>query len=42
MDAKNFIGRAPSQVVDFIEETVNPLLEDNKGFLDGVSVEINV
>ncbi|WP_294342052.1 adenylosuccinate lyase [uncultured Clostridium sp.] len=42
MDAKNFIGRAPSQVVDFIEGTVNPLLEDNKGFLDGVSVEINV
>ncbi|MBU5314812.1 adenylosuccinate lyase [Clostridium bornimense] len=42
MDAKNFIGRAPSQVVDFIEGTVNPLLEDNKEFLDGVSVEINV
>ena len=42
MDAKNFIGRAPSQVVDFIEGTVNPLLEDNKEFLDEVSVEINV
>ena len=42
MDAKNFIGRAPSQVIDFIEGTVNPLLEDNKEFLDEVSVEINV
>ena len=42
MDAKNFIGRAPSQVIDFIEGTVNPILEDNKEFLDEVSVEINV
>ncbi|CDM68843.1 Adenylosuccinate lyase [Clostridium bornimense] len=42
MDAKNFIGRAPSQVTDFIEGTVNPLLEDNKEFLDEISVEINV
>lgn len=34
LDAKNFIGRAPGQVNDFIEEIVQPILEKNKDVLD--------
>ncbi len=33
LDAKNFIGRAPSQVVEFIENEVQPILDDNKNLL---------
>lgn len=28
MDAKSFVGRAPEQVIDFIEEEVKPVLEN--------------
>ncbi|HMM00135.1 MAG TPA: adenylosuccinate lyase [Bacilli bacterium] len=28
LDIKNFIGRAPQQVIDFISEVINPLLAD--------------
>ncbi|MFL0195883.1 adenylosuccinate lyase [Clostridium sp. WILCCON 0269] len=41
VDAKKFIGRAPGQVVDFIECSIRPLLEENKEFL-GEEAEINV
>ena len=41
VDAKKFIGRAPGQIVDFIEHKIKPLLEENKEFL-GEEVEINV
>lgn len=41
MDSKNFIGRAPGQVVDFIDEIITPLLEENKSILGGSS-SINV
>lgn len=33
LDAKNFIGRAPSQVVEFIESEVRPILDENKCLL---------
>lgn len=33
LDAKNFIGRAPSQVVEFIENEVQPILDGNKNLL---------
>lgn len=33
LDAKNFIGRAPSQTVEFIETEVKPILEKNKAIL---------
>ena len=33
LDAKKFIGRAPSQVVEFIENEVKPILEANKAVL---------
>lgn len=33
IDPKKFTGRAEGQVVDFIEEVVNPILEQNKAIL---------
>ncbi|MDD3225344.1 MAG: adenylosuccinate lyase [Clostridium sp.] len=41
LDAKNFIGRAPSQVVDFIDECIKPILEANSEDAN-VDVSINV
>ncbi len=41
LDPKNFIGRAPSQVTDFINEVVNPIIKDNKEIL-GLEANINV
>jgi len=41
IDPIKFVGRAPSQVVDFIEEYVTPILEANKDAL-GVEASINV
>lgn len=38
---ENFVGRAPEQTVDFINENVKPVLEENKDLL-GLEVEINV
>jgi len=41
LDAKNFVGRAPSQVTDFIKDYVEPILESNREILD-INVDINV
>ena len=41
IDPVKFIGRAPSQVVEFIDEYVNPILEANINDL-GVETSINV
>jgi len=41
LDPMNFIGRAPGQVVDFINEVVNPILEANKE-ASNIHSEINV
>ena len=41
MEPSKYVGRAASQVKEFIEEVVNPVLEENKEIL-GVKVEINV
>ena len=41
LDAKNFVGRAPGQVEEFINEIVNPILEKNKDLL-GISSQIKV
>ena len=38
MDPKTFIGRAPNQVLDFIEHEVNPVLEPYKQHLEGKAV----
>ena len=41
IDPKKFIGRAPGQVVEFINEYVKPILENNKDLL-GEEAIINV
>jgi adenylosuccinate lyase len=41
MDAKNFIGRAPEQVEEFLKEHVNPVLEGNADVLN-IKVELKV
>ena len=41
LDARNFIGRAPEQVDEFLGEHVYPLLKDNKDALN-VHVELKV
>ena len=41
IDPKKFIGRAPSQVVEFIDEYIKPIIEANKDALD-IKSEINV
>lgn len=33
LDARNFIGRAPSQVVEFISDEIDPILAENKAVL---------
>ena len=41
LDPKNFTGRAPSQVTEFLNEYINPLLLKNKDVL-GEHAELNV
>ncbi|MDR5586867.1 MULTISPECIES: adenylosuccinate lyase [Clostridium] len=41
IDAKKFVGRAPSQVVEFIDEYVNPIIESNEKALK-IKSEITV
>lgn len=33
LDAKKFIGRAPSQTVEFIRTEIDPILEENRAVL---------
>ncbi len=42
LNPDNLCGRAKNQVTDFIEETVNPILEKYKDLIDKENVEINV
>merc|ERR1712098_791616 len=35
MDAKTFVGRAPEQVIEFLEEEVQPILNMYEGKLEG-------
>ena len=41
IDPNKFVGRAPSQVVEFIDEYVKPIIEANKDAID-IHSEINV
>ena len=41
LDAKKFIGRAPSQTVEFIESEIQPILDANSGDL-GLKGEVKV
>ena len=39
MDAKNFIGRAPEQVDEFLEEHINPIL---KNYIDILNIKVDL
>lgn len=39
IDPKKFVGRAPGQVVDYIQDCVKPVLESNK---DCINVDVNI
>ena len=41
IDPQKFVGRAPSQVVEFIDEYVTPIINENKDALE-IKSEINV
>ena len=41
MNPRNFVGRAPEQVTEFLNEVIRPILEENKEVL-GMTAEINV
>jgi len=41
MDPKNFVGRAPQQTEEFVNDYIRPIVEANKDLL-GLDVEINV
>ncbi|MCT4606790.1 MAG: adenylosuccinate lyase [Marinisporobacter sp.] len=41
MDAKLFIGRAPQQVMEFIGEYIQPIVDENKDLL-GIEVDLKV
>lgn len=41
LDPTTFVGRAPEQVVEFLEEEVYPVLENYEG-LDSETVELNI
>ena len=40
MDPSKYVGRAPSQVKEFVEDVVTPILDENKDLL-GITAEIN-
>ncbi len=42
MDAKNFVGRAPQQTEEFIENYVNPILKENASLIDDKGDEVRV
>ena len=39
---KKLAGRAPQQVEDFINDFVQPVLDENQAFLDEINTEVNV
>lgn len=41
MDPKKYVGRAPQQVEEFLDEVINPILEENAGDL-GLEADITV
>ena len=41
MNPRNFVGRAPEQVTEFLNEVIRPILDENKEVL-GMTAEINV
>ena len=42
MDPKNFVGRAPEQVVEFINETLDPAINEYKDVIGNLKVDLHV
>ena len=42
LDPMKFVGRAPEQVVEFVEEYLNPAIEPFKEFIGGLDVDLKV
>ena len=42
MDPKNFVGRAPEQVVEFVNETLEPAIAEYKELIGNVNVDLHV
>ena len=42
LNPNNLCGRAPNQVVDFVEKRVNPILEKYSNLIKDIKVEVNV
>ena len=42
MDPKNFVGRAPEQVVEFINETLDPAINEYKDIIGNLNVDLHV
>lgn len=42
LNPDNLCGRAPSQVEDFINEIVDPMIEKYKDMVKNINVEVNV
>lgn len=41
MDPKNFVGRAPKQVVEFVEDVINPSINEYRDSI-GMKIDLNV
>jgi adenylosuccinate lyase len=41
MKPENFVGRAPQQTMEYLDEVIAPILEENAELL-GMTAEINV
>ncbi len=42
MDPKNFVGRAPEQVIEFINETLEPAIKEYKDIIGKLNVDLHV
>ena len=42
LNPNNLCGRAPAQVVDFIQKSVNPVLDKYSDLIKDLNVEVNV
>ena len=42
LEPKNYIGRCPEQVTEFLSECVSPVLEQYKSLVDADNVELKV
>jgi adenylosuccinate lyase len=41
MDPKNFVGRAPKQVIEFVDDVINPIISEYKDSI-GIKIDLNV